>query len=57
MADPFSVAGTAVGITSLGIQTFQILYNYYSQYKGFQDDIDNLLRHVKGIHNVLESLR
>jgi hypothetical protein len=57
MADPFSVAGTAVGITSLGIQIFQILYTYYSQHKGFHDDIDKLLQQVEGLQGILESLR
>jgi hypothetical protein len=57
MGDPFSVAGTAVGITSLGIQTFQILYTYYSQYRGFHNDIDNVLRQVEGLQGILESLR
>jgi hypothetical protein len=57
MADPFSVAGTAVGITSLEIQTFQILYTYYSQYKGFHDDIDKVLQQVEGLQGILESLR
>jgi DNA polymerase III epsilon subunit-like protein len=57
MGDPFSVAGTAVGITSLGIRTFQILYTYYSQYKGFHSDIDNVLRQVKGLQGILENLR
>jgi hypothetical protein len=57
MGDPFSVAGTAVGITSLGIQTCQILYNYYSQFKGCRDDIDNVLRQVEGLQGILESLR
>lgn len=57
MADPFSVAGTAVGITSLGIQTCQILYNYYSKYKGYRKDIDNVLQQVEGLQGILESLR
>ncbi|KAL5120153.1 hypothetical protein ACEQ8H_001979 [Pleosporales sp. CAS-2024a] len=57
MGDPFSVAGTAVGITSLGIQTFQILYSYYSQYKGYHEDIDNVLRQVEGLQGILEALR
>ena len=57
MGDPFSVAGTAVGITSLGIQTCQILYKYYVQYKGFHDDIDTVLQQVEGLQGILESLR
>jgi hypothetical protein len=56
MSDPFSVAGTAVGITSLGIQTCQILYRYYSDAKGFRSDIDNVLRQVEGLQGILESL-
>lgn len=57
MGDPFSVAGTAVGITSLGIQTCQIIHKFYAQYKGFHDDIDSLLRQVQGLKGLLESLR
>ncbi|KAH7073721.1 hypothetical protein BKA63DRAFT_514678 [Paraphoma chrysanthemicola] len=56
MGDPFSVAGTAVGITSLGIQTCQIIHKFYAQHKGFHDDIDNLLRQVQGLKGILESL-
>jgi hypothetical protein len=57
LGDPFSVAGTAVGITSLGIQTCQILHRYYSQFKGRQEDVDNVLRQVEGLQGILESLR
>jgi chromosome segregation ATPase len=56
MGDPFSAAGTAVGITSLGIQTFQILYRYYSDVEGFRKDIDDVLRQVEGLQDILESL-
>lgn len=57
MGDPFSVAGTAIGITPLGIQTCQILHRYYSQTKGSHDDIDNMLRHVEGLQGILDCLR
>jgi hypothetical protein len=57
MADPFSVAGTAVGITSLGIQTFQILYRYYADFKGHHEDIDSLLRQITGLQGILEILQ
>jgi hypothetical protein len=56
MSDPFSVAGTAVGITSLGIQTCQILYNYYARFKGYRSDIDNVLKQVEGLQGILKSL-
>lgn len=57
MGDPFSVASTAVGITSLGIQTFQVIARYYGQYKGFHDDIDNVLRKAEGLQGILEGLK
>jgi hypothetical protein len=57
MGDPFSVAGTAVGITSLGIQTCQILFRYYSGCKGIHDDIDDVLRRVEGLQGILDSLK
>ncbi|KAH7094354.1 hypothetical protein FB567DRAFT_1767 [Paraphoma chrysanthemicola] len=56
MGDPFSVAGTAVGITSLGIQTCQILHRYYSQYRGHHDDIEAVLKQVEGLQGILRGL-
>jgi hypothetical protein len=55
MADPFSVTGTAVGITSLGIQACQILLNYYSKFKNIHNDMDDLLRRVEGLQGILNS--
>jgi hypothetical protein len=57
MGDPFSVAGTAVGIASLGIQTFQILYRYYADFKDHHDDIDNVLRQIIRLQGILEILQ
>jgi hypothetical protein len=57
MGDPFSVAGTAVGITSLGIQTCQILHRYYSQFKDFDADIRGVLRQVEGLQGILNGLQ
>lgn len=56
MGDPFSAAGTAVGITSLGIETFQIIHKYYSNAKGYHNDIDSVLRQAEGLQGILESL-
>jgi hypothetical protein len=56
MIEPFSVAGTAVGITHLGIQTCQILYSYYSRSKGLHNDIDSVPQQVEGLQNILASL-
>lgn len=57
MGDPFSAAGTAVGITSLGIQTCQILHRYYSQYRGQDDEIDAALKQVEGLQGILDRLQ
>jgi hypothetical protein len=56
MGDPFSVAGTAVGITSLGIQTFQALSQYYTQFRGLHEDIDDILNRIVGLRDILQSL-
>lgn len=57
MGDPFSAAGTAVGIASLGIQTCQIIHKYYFDFKGYHDDIDSVLRQAEGLQGIMESLR
>jgi hypothetical protein len=51
-----AAAGTAVGIISLGIQTCQILHNYYSKYKSHGADIHNVLDQVQALQGSLESL-
>jgi hypothetical protein len=52
----FAATGTAVGIISLGIQTCQILHNYYLKYKSHGADIDNVLDQVQALQGALESL-
>jgi hypothetical protein len=52
----FAATGTAVGIISLGIQTCQILHNYYSKYKSHGADIHNVLDQVQALQGSLESL-
>jgi hypothetical protein len=52
----FAATGTAVGIISLGIQTCQILHNYYSKYKSHGADIDNVLNQVQALQGSIESL-
>ena len=39
MADPLSIAGTGVGIASLGIQVCQSLLDYYHDWKDYDQDI------------------
>ncbi|OCT45668.1 hypothetical protein CLCR_01745 [Cladophialophora carrionii] len=48
------VAGTAVGVISLGIQVCQGLVSYYQAYRGQDETIRNILCHVEGLSNTLE---
>ncbi|KAF2117923.1 hypothetical protein BDV96DRAFT_685560 [Lophiotrema nucula] len=56
MGDPFSVAGTAVGITSLGIQICQGLVQYYSQFRSYHDDIESAIQRLEGLEGILKAL-
>lgn len=56
MGDPFSAAGTAVGIVSLGIQVFQGLISYYDKWKTFDDDIAQIQVKLDGLSKTLENL-
>ncbi|KAF2176158.1 hypothetical protein K469DRAFT_608033 [Zopfia rhizophila CBS 207.26] len=56
MGDPISVAGTAVGITSLGIQTCQGIIRYYEQFKNFDDEISATIQRVKRLNGILHAL-
>ena len=54
MADPFSVAASAVSVVSLGIQVCQGLLSYYSDYKSYDDDVSSLCRKVEDLRSTLE---
>lgn len=56
MGDPFSAAGTAVGIISLGIQVCQSLVPYYHKWKSFDDDIAQIQEKLNGLKQTLENL-
>ncbi|ORY09159.1 hypothetical protein BCR34DRAFT_616004 [Clohesyomyces aquaticus] len=56
MADPFSVAGTAVGITSLGIQVCQVLIQYYYQFKDWSEEVFAVLRRVDILSSTLNAV-
>jgi archaellum biogenesis ATPase FlaH len=55
-ADPLSVAGTAVGIISLGIQVTQYLYDYYKAIKNQHDDMRHTTRKLDSLLGILEHL-
>ncbi len=56
MADPLSVAGSAVGIVSLGITVCQGLVSYIESVHGRKEEIANCLREVRNLISVFTSL-
>lgn len=56
MGDPFSAAGTAVGIVSLGLQVCQGLISYYDKWKSFDEDIIRIHGKLDGLRKTLENL-
>ncbi|KAF2853359.1 hypothetical protein T440DRAFT_303333 [Plenodomus tracheiphilus IPT5] len=56
MADPASIVGTVVGVTSLGIEACRIIHEYYSQYRNYDDDIKQVLEQVQSLEGMLSAL-
>jgi ankyrin repeat domain-containing protein 50 len=56
MADPFSVAGSGVGVISLGISACQGLLQYYASWKNYKGDIAATLRSLEGLMTSFQSL-
>lgn len=54
MADPFSVAASAISVVSLGIQVCQGLLSYYSDYKSYDDTVGSLCTKIEGLQSTLE---
>ena len=57
MADPFSITGTAVGITSLGLQVCQGLVQYYTQFKCFHHDVSAAIERAQRLAGILNILQ
>ena len=57
MSDPISVAGTAVGVLSLGIQVFQGLLEYYRAWQGQSEEIKSTLESIACEQLILELLQ
>jgi len=57
MADPFSVAGSAVGVISLGISVCQGLLQYYASWGDDGDDIAATMRLLEGLMTSFQSLK
>lgn len=56
MGDPLSVAGSAVGVISLGLSVCQGLITYYGQYKSFHTDIHDATSHLENLDCILKAL-
>lgn len=57
MGDPLSVAGTAVGIISLGLSVCKTIVDYGRAYRGFDEDIQNLKSKAESLGENLEVLK
>jgi hypothetical protein len=56
MGDPFSVAGSAVGVVSLGLQVCQGLVSYINKYKSADKEVKNIKCKVEGLNLILQEL-
>jgi hypothetical protein len=56
MSDPVSLAGTAVGIVSLGLSVCQGLVSYYSTFRDYSKETKNMLQKLEGLKDVLQVL-
>lgn len=56
MSDPFSVAGSAVGVISLGLTVCQGLLTYYGQYKSFHQETNDATSHLETLDCMLKVL-
>ncbi|KAH6884132.1 hypothetical protein B0T10DRAFT_518181, partial [Thelonectria olida] len=57
MIDPLSVAGSAVGVISLGITVAQGLFDYYAAFQGQKSDVAHTTKKLSRLLELLESLR
>ncbi|KAF7519774.1 hypothetical protein PCG10_009817 [Penicillium crustosum] len=57
MSDPLSVAGTAVGIISLGLQVCGKIVSFCQAWRGFNEDIQNIGQKADGLRMPLRALR
>jgi hypothetical protein len=57
MADPFSIAGSAVGVVSLGITVCLGLFQYYSSCQDASSDVKALVTSLEGLICLLQMLQ
>lgn len=56
MGDPLGVAGSAVGIVSLGLQLCQGLITYIQAFKGQKEEIEESIQEVQRVESLLTNL-
>lgn len=56
MTDPLSVAGSVVGVISLGIQVTQSLVSFYNSYKGQNSDLIHMIENLDRLLVTFQSL-
>ena len=57
MTDPFSVAGSAVGVISLGLTVCQGLLAYYGPLKAYDEQIHDVSNRITSFNNTLKELK
>ncbi|KAF4968276.1 hypothetical protein FZEAL_10414 [Fusarium zealandicum] len=57
MADPLSIAGSAVGIISLGITVAQGLFNYYTAFRDKNSDVGFTTKKLNRLSELLQTLQ
>ncbi|KXG49147.1 uncharacterized protein PGRI_030170 [Penicillium griseofulvum] len=57
MSDPISVAGTAVGIISLGLQVCGEIVSFCQAWQGFNEDIETISQKANSLRMPLRALR
>jgi hypothetical protein len=55
MTDPFSVAGSAVGVISLGLTVCQGLLAYYGPFKDYDEQIQDVSNRIKSFNSTLKA--
>lgn len=57
MADPISVAGSALGVISVGIQVCQGLLSYYNAWKSYNHQVSHVYHMIEGLNATLDNLQ
>lgn len=56
MADPLSIAGSVVGVISLGIQVTQSLVDFYNSYRNQDSELRGITERLEGLTEIFQSL-